>query len=109
MRDLPARIIAETIADIFVREIFGTRRKDVIRLIITEGARFPKLAEFYYHEVIERVTRGAARDAQPRGRRAANCRATRSRAFRNCWSRRRSSRSSGTACSTASRRSTFAS
>ena len=40
----------------FVREIFGTRRKDVIRLIITEGARFPKLAEFYYHEVIERVT-----------------------------------------------------
>ena len=54
--DLPARVIAETIADIFVREIFGTRRKDVIRLIITEGARFPKLAEFYYHEVIERVT-----------------------------------------------------
>ena len=40
----------------FVREIFGTRRKDVIRLIITEGPRFPKLAEFYYHEVIERVT-----------------------------------------------------
>jgi len=39
----------------FVREIFGTRRKDVIRLIIAEGARFPKLAEFYYHEVIERV------------------------------------------------------
>ena len=56
VRDLPARVIAETIADIFVREIFGTRRKDVIRLIITEGARFPKLAEFYYHEVIERVT-----------------------------------------------------
>ena len=55
MRDIPARVIAEMIADIFVREIFGTRRKDVIRLIITEGARFPKLAEFYYHEVIERV------------------------------------------------------
>jgi AcrR family transcriptional regulator len=56
IRDLPARVIAETIADIFVREIFATRRKDVIRLIITEGARFPKLAEFYYREVIERVT-----------------------------------------------------
>jgi AcrR family transcriptional regulator len=53
--DLPARAIAETIADLFVREIFGTRRKDVMRLIITEGARFPKLAEFYYREVIERV------------------------------------------------------
>jgi hypothetical protein len=41
--------------DMFVREILGTRRKDVLRLIITEGPRFPKLAEFYYHEVIERV------------------------------------------------------
>jgi AcrR family transcriptional regulator len=55
VRDIPARMIAETIADIFVREIFATRRKDVVRLIITEGARFPKIAEFYYHEVIERV------------------------------------------------------
>jgi AcrR family transcriptional regulator len=55
MADLPARAIAEAIADLFVREIFGTRRQDVIRLIIAEGARFPKLAEFYYHEVIERV------------------------------------------------------
>ena len=55
VRDIPARAIAEMIADIFVREIFGTRRKDVLRLIITEGARFPKIAEFYYHEVIERV------------------------------------------------------
>jgi AcrR family transcriptional regulator len=53
--DMSARAIAETIADLLVREIFGTRRKDVIRLIITEGGRFPKLAEFYYHEVIERV------------------------------------------------------
>jgi AcrR family transcriptional regulator len=56
LADMPARAIAEMIADLFVREIFGTRRKDVLRLIITEGARFPKLAEFYYHEVIERVT-----------------------------------------------------
>jgi AcrR family transcriptional regulator len=55
LADLPARAVAETIADMFVREIFGTRRKDVIRLIIAEGPRFPKLAEFYYHEVIERV------------------------------------------------------
>ena len=28
----------------------------MIRLIITEGPRFPTLAEFYYHEVIERVS-----------------------------------------------------
>jgi AcrR family transcriptional regulator len=53
--DLPVRAVAETIIDLFVREIYGTRRKDVIRLIISEGTRFPKLAEFYYREVIGRV------------------------------------------------------
>ena len=53
--DLPVRIIAETIVDLFIREICGTRRKDVIRLIIAEGPRFPALAEFYYREVIARV------------------------------------------------------
>src|SRR5215217_9302381 len=31
--DLPARIIADQIVDLFVAEVYGTRRKDVIRLI----------------------------------------------------------------------------
>ena len=55
MAGLPARAVAEMIADVFVNEIYGTRRKDVLRLIIAEGPRFPKLAEFYYREVIARV------------------------------------------------------
>jgi len=55
LRDLPIRAVAEMIVDVFVNEIYGTRRKDVIRLIIAEGPRFPKLAEFYYREVIARV------------------------------------------------------
>ena len=55
LRDLPIRAVLEVIVDLFVNEIYGTRRKDVIRLIIAEGSRFPKLAEFYYHEVIARV------------------------------------------------------
>jgi AcrR family transcriptional regulator len=55
MADLPVRAIAENIVDLFVREIYGTRRKDVLRLIISEGQRFPNLAEFYYREVIGRV------------------------------------------------------
>src|SRR5262245_60093225 len=55
MIDLPARMVIEMIAEVFVREVFGTRRKDVIRLILTEGQRFPKLAEIYYHEVIARA------------------------------------------------------
>jgi AcrR family transcriptional regulator len=71
--DLPARMVIEAIAEVFVREVFGTRRKDVIRLILTEGQRFPKLAEIYYHEVINRavpavralMTRAVARGELP--------------------------------------------
>ena len=55
LRDLPIRAVVEMIVDVFVNEIYGTHRKDVIRLIVTEGPRFPKLAEFYYREVIARV------------------------------------------------------
>ena len=64
------RVVAETIVDLFVREIYGTRRKDVLRLIISEGPRFPKLAEFYYREVVARViaaVRGLLRRAAARG------------------------------------------
>src|SRR2546423_4683568 len=53
--DSPLRSLAERIVDVFVEEIYATRRKDVIRLIITEGPRFPNLAEFYYREVLSRV------------------------------------------------------
>ena len=53
--DLSAREIAQRLLDLFVREVLGTRRKDVIRLIIAEGPRFPKLAEFHYREVMSRV------------------------------------------------------
>src|SRR2546425_3151468 len=48
MADLPVRIVAETLIDVLIREVYGTRRRDVIRLIIAEGPRLPKLAEFYY-------------------------------------------------------------
>ena len=68
--DLPARAIAERVVEMFVREVYGTRRKDVIRLIMTEGPRFPKLAEFYYREVISRViaaVRALLRRAVERG------------------------------------------
>jgi AcrR family transcriptional regulator len=55
LRDLPIRAVVEMIFDVFVNEIYATNRKDVIRLILAEGPRFPKLAEFYYREVIARV------------------------------------------------------
>jgi AcrR family transcriptional regulator len=53
--DRPLREVAEEAADVFLRDIYGTRRRDVIRLIISEGPRFPQLAEFYYREVIARI------------------------------------------------------
>jgi len=53
--DLPINVFADSLVDLFVREIYETRRKDVIRLMISEGRRFPKLAEFYYREVLLRI------------------------------------------------------
>jgi AcrR family transcriptional regulator len=53
--DLPATKLAEILVDLFVSEIYETRRKDVIRLMITEGRRFPKLAEFYHREVLSPI------------------------------------------------------
>lgn len=53
--DIPMRVMADRLVDLFVNEIFGTRRRDVIRLMITEGRRFPKLAEFYHREVLSRI------------------------------------------------------
>src|SRR6201990_146487 len=53
--DLPLSQLGGHIAEMFVREVYETRRKDVVRLMITEGRRFPKLAEFYYREVLSRI------------------------------------------------------
>ncbi len=73
--ELPLAVLADRLADLFVREVYETRRKDVIRLMITEGRRFPKLAEFYYREVLSRIIaavrallrRAAARGEVPEG------------------------------------------
>jgi len=53
--DIPMRVLASRLVDLFVDEIFGTQRRDVIRLMISEGRRFPKLAEFYHREVLSRI------------------------------------------------------
>jgi AcrR family transcriptional regulator len=45
-------------------------RRDVVRLLIAEGARFPEVAEIYYREVVERgmtLVRGLALAARERG------------------------------------------
>jgi|CXWL01.1.fsa_nt_gi AcrR family transcriptional regulator len=53
--DIPMRALADHIAELFVTQIYMTNRKNVVRLMITEGRRFPKLAEFYYREVLSRM------------------------------------------------------
>ena len=80
-------MLVEQLIDVFVREIFGTRRKDVIRLIITEGPRFPELAEFYYREVIARVLDGDARACCARAVERGELPTTRWCAFRSSSSR----------------------
>jgi AcrR family transcriptional regulator len=72
--DIPMRVLASRLVDLFVDEIFGTQRRDVIRLMISEGRRFPKLAEFYHREVLSRImaamravlARAAARGEAPK-------------------------------------------
>jgi len=68
--DVPLAMLADRIVDLFVREVYETRRKDVVRLMISEGRRFPKLAEFYYREVLSRIiaaVRSLLRRAAARG------------------------------------------
>ncbi|HWF95918.1 MAG TPA: TetR/AcrR family transcriptional regulator [Xanthobacteraceae bacterium] len=68
--DLPVRAVAERAVELFVREIYGTSRRDIIRLILSEGPRFPQLADFYYREVLSRIiaaVRALLRRALARG------------------------------------------
>jgi AcrR family transcriptional regulator len=48
----------EGFARTFAQEIVSTRRGDIVRLIVAEGARFPAIADFYYREVVSRGLAG---------------------------------------------------
>jgi AcrR family transcriptional regulator len=67
--NLPMRSIAERVIETFMRDVYATRRRDVVRLMLTEGHRFPVLAEFYYREVLSKALGGVrvvlARAAEP--------------------------------------------
>lgn len=67
---LPIRAVLERLIDLFIREIYDTERRKLIRLIMTEGPRFPQLAEFHYHHVVKRAVaamRGLLEAAYRRG------------------------------------------
>ena len=68
--DVPLAVLADRLADMFVREVYETPRREIVRLMITEGRRFPKIAEFYYREVLSHVmaaVRAILRRAAERG------------------------------------------
>ena len=48
------RAALEGFAQTFAQEVVTTRRGDIVRLIVAEGARFPSVADFYYREVVSR-------------------------------------------------------
>ena len=50
--DLPPLKAIEAFFALFEKEVLGTERKLLLRLIIAEGGRFPAIAEMYYREVV---------------------------------------------------------
>ena len=52
------RDVIEAFAQMFIREVANTRRGEIIRLIVSEGPRFPTIADFYYREVVSRGLAG---------------------------------------------------
>jgi AcrR family transcriptional regulator len=70
--DLPTAALLAKIFDVFRTQILATDRKLVTKLVLTEGARFPKIAEFYHTEVIgkglaiiQRIAQRAAARGEP--------------------------------------------
>ena len=73
--DLPTEDLLARIFEVFRTEVLQTDRKLVIRLVLTEGNRFPKIAAFYHREVIAKglaLIRQVAERAQVRGELASN-------------------------------------
>jgi AcrR family transcriptional regulator len=67
---VPPGMVLDTFFAMFEKEVLGTRRKLLLRLIIAEGPRFPAIAEFYYREVVARglkLMRGLAERAVASG------------------------------------------
>jgi AcrR family transcriptional regulator len=68
--DLSADVVLRSLFELFRTEVLGTARKDLLRLVMTEGPRFPAIAEFYHREVVSRGVKlmgGVLRRARERG------------------------------------------
>lgn len=52
--ELPADVVLKSLFELFRTEVLGTSRRQLLRLVLTEGPRFPAIAEFYHREVVSR-------------------------------------------------------
>jgi AcrR family transcriptional regulator len=52
--DIPAEEQLRSLFAFLRQEVLGTRRVDIVRLLLREASRFPELAEIYHREVISR-------------------------------------------------------
>jgi AcrR family transcriptional regulator len=66
--DVPASEVFGAFFTLFEKEVLGTHRKLLLRLVISEGPRFPAIAEFYHREVVSRGLR-MLREVAARGAR----------------------------------------
>jgi AcrR family transcriptional regulator len=68
--DTPTDLVLRRLFELFRAEVLATWRREVLRLVITEGPRFPRIAEFYHREVISKglgIIRGLAQRGVARG------------------------------------------
>ena len=67
--DLPTDVLLARFFELFRTQVLATDRRFVVRLVLTEGARFPEIAAFYHREVVSKgmalvkriMARGVAR------------------------------------------------
>lgn len=53
--DVPVGKVLDGLFQVVEKDVLGTRRKLIVRLIIAEGPRFPRIAESYYRNVVGQV------------------------------------------------------
>lgn len=53
--DVPFAQALDTLYGFFEREVLATDRKLLLRLVLTEGPRFPRIAEAHYRNVVSRM------------------------------------------------------
>jgi AcrR family transcriptional regulator len=62
--DLPAEATLRMLFAFLRQEVLGTRRKEIVGLILSEAGRFPELAAVYHREVVSRGMRLIRRIAE---------------------------------------------